>query len=113
MKEIIEKLATEAKGNRKLLHDLKCAAVNSNLYEVAAKLREIEVKDFLESHTNSPEYKEAEEFHLILRMVGVNCTMREAYVVSQAAKGFLEKKGDFDVKDAAEIRAKALKIFVE
>lgn len=111
MRELIEQLTTEAETNRTLLRDLKCAAVNSKLYELAAKLRDIETKRYPKSHTDSPEYKQARQFEVGLRMLDINASLPAAYKILALARVFDKMGGETDMESVAKIEAESLEIF--
>ncbi len=104
-------LLDKASSNKQVLKHLKTAAVHAQSYELAASLGELEKDKFPETK----EVKEAKEIsnatELLLRMVEIGSTPISAYRIYQAMKVFGNKKGKFDIKDAAKIIADSRRIF--
>lgn len=111
MKQIIEKFTKLAEKDREVLKGLKNLAVQTRNYELAANLRTLEVEKYPEALTTSKEYKNAEVFDVVLRLVDMNIGIERAYLVLECAKVFIKKKGNADMKDTAKIKSKAKKIF--
>jgi len=107
MKNIIRDLVQKAMNNKKLLQDLKTIAVNNKYFEIAAHLREIEIKKFPET----PEIKQIKKdigiFNIGLRMLDVSAPDKLAYKILELSKNY--KK--ITVDNITDINTKANNIF--
>ncbi len=110
--EIPKALMKEAKESRDFLKGLKSIAVNCQKYELAAALRDVEVKQFPRAKTTNANYTEAETFKTLLNIAELNLKHTEtAYLVLAIAKIVIKKGGESALKDVAKIQAEVKEIF--
>lgn len=100
MEALVMGLLEEAKKNKKVLRSMKDLAVKAQQFELASQLRDIEVANFPESE----EEKMGRNFQTALAMVDIKCDEDLAYKIYVTTKEFLEKGGEFSLKDAANIK---------
>lgn len=106
--EISESFINACKNSHTFLKLLKDAAYDQrelNLLDQLCKLEDELFPEFSEQRKDNTKQR------IILTMVEVNCTDVLAYRIFEAAKLYLKKKGDFDLKDASKIIAESNKIF--
>ncbi len=92
---------------------LKNMAVKRKQLELAAYLRDIENSQFPVTKQQKVAEKIGEELSSIFGMVNLNTPPNVAYTIFLAVNSYKTKLGQFSLKDAAEIRAKTIKIFGE
>lgn len=97
--EILKKATTD----RTVLRNLKTLIVKAQRFELAAWVRELEVKSFPPSEDD----KLASKVSGCLAMVDIKCDDPTAWKIYMAIKTLIEKGEEFSIKDAAEIKAKA------
>lgn len=111
METLFNKLLESAKTNKKGFAKLKTAAVTCQQYELAIKLRDIELELF-------PESEEAKEAKLLvkglkvaLNLVGLPVADQTIYIIYQTFNAHKKMKNEFDLTMASEIIEKAKDIF--
>jgi hypothetical protein len=107
MEELIEK----AKTDRKILRKLKMIAVECHLYELGASLRTMETTLFPEKEEHKLAKEHAKDINLLFRMVGLDVSKEQCWIINEALAVYRKKKKKFDLKDAAAIKAKFIEIF--
>ena len=109
----MQTLLETAKKEKKLLVKLKSTALHCQMFELAAKLRDMEVELF----PNTPEYNEAHEqakkANLLFRMVELNVPESVCWLVEETLKLHKKKKGKFDLLDAGKLVVKKNELFTE
>ena len=100
-----------AKKDKKKFRELKALAVSLNQFMLACDLRDIEKELYPESEEAKSAKKEAEKLNLVFRMVELNIPSEIAWLVNQTLKRYSKRKGNFDLKDAAELIAKKNQLF--
>ncbi len=103
----LTKLLEEAKKSKKAIRSLKLAAIDANLHEFAANLRDIERELF----PDSEDEKYAKTVNLALRMVGINPDMKASWMIGKTIHILSKKRGKFDLNSASDIIAEAEKLF--
>ena len=111
MEQLLKQLVEAAKKDRKGLIRLKNAAVTLGEFEMAAKLREIETTNFPETDEVKSAKQKSKELNLLFRMVDLNVPEDKCWVIYETLKLHNKKKGKFDLKDAAKIRAREVELF--
>lgn len=111
MEQLFKQLIEAAKKNRKGLIRLKNAAVTLQEFELASQLRELETKNFPETEEVKAAKKQAKDLSLLFRMVDLNVSEDKCWLIAETLKLYNKKKGKFDIKDAAKIRAKEVELF--
>lgn len=111
MEQLFKQLIEAAKKNRKGLIRLKNAAVTLQEFELASQLRELETKNFPETEEVKAAKKQAKDLNLLFRMVDLNVSEDKCWLIAETLKLYNKKKGKFDIKDAAKIRAKEVELF--
>ena len=111
MEELLSNFIEEAKKDKSKLLALKQAAVKSSQYELAANLRALETELFPESEEVKSAKKRAEKLNLVFRMVELNIPNEIAWLVERTVKRYWKRRGNFDLKDAAELIDMKDKIF--
>jgi hypothetical protein len=109
----IESLVESAKKSHKSLKELKLLAVRLNQYELGANLREIERELYPESEEVKKEKQSAEKLNTLFRMVGLNISNEACWIINATLKKYWKRRGNFDIKDAAELMDKKNQIFGE
>lgn len=106
-------LVEAAKKDKKKLQQFKVLAVNCQQFSLAADLRDIERELFPESKETKDAKIEADKLNLIFRMVDLNIPQNVAWLINQTLKKYWKRRGNFDLKDAATLRAKMIEHFGE
>lgn len=106
-------LLEAAKKGKTKLHKLEILAVECNLIELAADIRNIEVQLYPESESVKIAKKEADKLNLVFRMVELNIPPRIAWLINKTLKKHWKRRGNFDLEDAAKLRAEMIEIFGE
>lgn len=109
-KEIIE-MFKDAENDKAKLKALKVAAVKCQNFLVAAELMDIEKKNFPDTKEATEAKKKAEELNLLFRMVDLNIPKDVAWMINEVLTKFKRRRGNFDIKDAAEIKHQRLKFW--
>lgn len=107
------KLLESAKKDKNNLRKLKMLAAECNLIELAADIRNIEVQLYPESESVKIAKKEADKLNLVFRMVELNIPPRIAWLINKTLKKHWKRRGNFDLEDAAKLRAEMIEIFGE
>lgn len=107
MEQNLDKLLAAAKTNRKVLKQLKQAAVSAGHFKTADELRALDAKYFGATD------KFAEDFLTALRMVGVEANVPTAWLIAETLKVFEAKKGDFSLEDGVELKHKVEELFLD
>lgn len=111
MENLFMNLVVHAKNDKKKLVALKEMAVKCQNFELAANLREIERQYFPETEEEKKAKKEAKKLNLIFRMVKLNIPDEVAWLISETMKKYRRRRGNFDLKDAADLMDNKDKIF--
>lgn len=111
MEQLFKSLIEAAKKNKKGLIRLKNAAVTLMEFELASKLRDIEIKNFPETEAVKAAKKQAKELNTLFRMVDLNISEDKCWLIAETLRLYDKKKGKFDIKDASKIRAKEVEVF--
>lgn len=111
MTDLLNKLLKKAKTDKPTLKALQNIAVQSQQYELAQQLRTMENNLFPES----PQTKKAKEIDNAVRtifgMVEVKIPEGMGWLVSETMKRYNKKKGEFSMRDAAELVTTQNRIF--
>lgn len=110
MTEILN-LLERAKKDKKKLIALKNMAVKCQDFELASKLREMEVEYFPETESIKQEKKEASELCRVFQMVELNVSADLCWLISNTIKVYSEKKGEFALSDAMELIFKKKELY--
>lgn len=111
--EKLNGLIEKAKTSNKLLRDLKLAAYNANLLELAAELRLMETELFPESNESKSAKEKAKKLNLVFRMVDLNISEPVCWLIAETLNAYKSKKGKFSMVDAANLIDRKEKIFNE
>jgi hypothetical protein len=106
-------LVEAAKRDKKKIKAFKVLAVDCQQFSLASDLRDIERELFPESREMTDAKIEASKLNLVFRMVGLDVPDRVAWLVNQTLKKHWKRRGNFDLKDAATLRAKTEELFGE
>ncbi len=106
-------LLEEAKKDKKKLKSLKKIAVECQMFELAVKLRELEVNLFPKTEEEKEAKLQAEEYNLIFRMVDLNITPSICWLISETIKVSNLKKEKFSISDATDLILKKKRLFDE
>lgn len=109
MKELLEK----AKKNKKGLLRLKNALITLGDFELASKLREIELEFFPESEEVKKAKNGAVEYSNLFKMVGLNIDSETSWLIAETLNRYKKKKGKFSLQDSVDIRNKKETIFLK
>lgn len=101
-KQLID-VVEKAKSNKQVLRKLKDASVHAQMYELAAELRDIEVKNF----PKSEEQKEAEwlarNIQTLLSMGNLSVPVNTCWLLFQIISVYNKKKGKTDLKTITDL----------
>lgn len=114
MKQNLDKLLAAAKTNRKILKQLKRAALLAECFDTAAELRTLELEHFLEQSKASEMAAEfGSNFSVALNMAGVGTNPATAWLIAETLKVFEAKKGNFSLDDGVELKHKVQELFLD
>lgn len=113
MEEQLTKLLEKAKTNRATMNHLIEAAISTQGYETVSKFREMEKEFYPETPEHAAAKKMAAQMQLLFRLVHLNLDLATSWVVTEAVKKYLKKKGKVDMLDSATLLAKQKEIFGE
>jgi hypothetical protein len=106
-------LIEKAKTDKKLLRQLKNAAVRGQDFELASQLREMETELFPRSQEAKDAKAKASDLSLLFRMIELNVAESTCWLLSETLSLHQKKKGKFDLKDAAALVARKKELFEE
>lgn len=109
--ELLTALAKKAETDKKGLVMLKTAAVRLQQFELASQLRELEKQKFPEPTEQIEAKKYARDLETLFAMVDLKIPQKTAWLIAETVKKHTKRKGNFDLKDAAELRAKIEQYF--
>lgn len=111
-KEKIIELINDMLINPKDISFFKDLVVKKQKYELAAQIREYETTHFPERHTQSEEKKFAEKYRLLMKMMDLDISLKNAFLMGRAIEENIKagEKG-LDLKTAAKIICRADEIF--
>lgn len=109
----INQLLTIAKTNKRAFKALKNVAVQCQTYELAANLRDLELKLFPESEELKKAKKEIIDWQTAFRMVGLNIEDSTAFLVVKTVLLSQKKKGKFSLQDASDLQVQRDVLFEE
>jgi len=107
MEKLLLEMLEKAKENKKAFLKLKNLAVELQMYDLGAELRQIQLKLFQESDAE----KEAKEIQIALQMVHLNADLPNSWALLETFNTIREKGKEFSLKDAARIIAEKEKMF--
>jgi hypothetical protein len=113
MELLMQKLFEEAKKSKKNLVKLKSTALHCQMFELAAKLRDLEIELFPNSEEYNLAYEQAKKINLLFRMVELNIPESVCWLLEETLKVYKNKKGKFDLLDASKLVAKKNELFTE
>ncbi|MEK6880229.1 MAG: hypothetical protein AABY22_11500 [Nanoarchaeota archaeon] len=112
MEKLLIKLLEDVKTDKKALVLLKNTAVRTNSnFELASKLRDLEVKLFPETKEAKDAKKQAKELELLFRMVDLNIEESTCWKIAETLRQYNKMKGKFSIKESSKIIAKTKEIF--
>lgn len=109
--ELITQLIEAAKKDKKTLIFLKNAAVRSQLFEVAANIRELENELFPDTDEQKAAKIKAKEINLLFRMVELNVSEDVCWLISETLKVHSKMKGKFSLWEASQLVVKRKELF--
>lgn len=112
MTELFNNLVEQAKKNRKGLIAIKNAAVANGQFELASRLRAIEVECFPETDEVKSSKERARKNSDIFSMVNLRVEPATAWLIEETLKVYAEKGGNFSVDDATTLRLKQEELFL-
>ena len=113
MEPLMQKLFEEAKKSKKNLVKLKSTALHCQMFELAAKLRDLELELYPNSEEYNLAYEQAKNTNILFRMVGLNVPESVCWLVEETLKVHKKKKGKFDLLDASKLVAKKNDLFTD
>jgi hypothetical protein len=113
MEVLMQMLFNEAKKNKKNLVNLKSTALNCQMFELAAKLRELEKELFPNSEEYNLAHEQAKKINLLFRMVDLNIPEPICWLIEETLKLQKKKKGNFDLLDASKLIEKKKELFTD
>lgn len=111
MEKLLQKLLVDVKTNKKALIRLKNTAVTSMNFELAAKLREMEVKLFPETKEEKDAKELAKKLNLVFRTVDLSISDETCWLIHETLREFNKKKGNYSIKESSKLLAKQKEIF--
>lgn len=112
MEKLFEKLIEAAKNNRKGFNRLKDAVVTCEQFELAAKLRQLEIKTFPDTEEVKLAKEQARKLNVLFRMVDLNIKEDICWLINETLKMNNEMRGEFSIDDAVELMLKKERIFL-
>jgi len=112
IKEELKKMVESFSDSKKDIIAFKELAVRQKNYELAAKLREIERNYFPKKSEDSKEVKDAIDFEVVLRMIGIEVDLKTAYSIGEVMKLYLNKGGNLDLRSVNKIKIDSDNIFL-
>ncbi len=109
--ELITQLIEAAKKDKKALIFLKNAAVRSQLFELAANIRELENELFPDTDEQKSAKVKAKEINLLFRMVELNVSEDVCWLISETLKVHSKMKGKFSIREASQLIVKRKELF--
>ena len=107
----MELLIKELLEDKKAIKELKNIAIEFKKYELASKIREIELTKFPETEEIKNIKRRVNELSLLFRMFDLDIRDKLIYIIDEAMKLFKNKKGNTSLKDTIEIKRKAEGLF--
>ncbi len=111
MQELLIQMLEKAKTDKKSLRFLKTSAVNLQLFELAAGLREMEKDFFPETEEVKKAKERAKEINLIFRMVELNVSEEICWLIDEVIRLHTKKKGKLSMDEAIKLVAKKDELF--
>lgn len=112
MEELLMQMLEKAKTERRLLVAFKNLDVKMQQFELASRLRDIEIKYFPETEQEKELNKSLGQIDTALRMVGFEIPKKNLYRIIETIKTEEQKKGSFMINDAIDINTRAENIFI-
>lgn len=112
IEELLGKLLESAKGSRSGIIAIKSAAVKNQQFELASKIRELEKELFPETKEEKTAKERASHLNLVFRMVGLNISKTNCWLIDETLKAYNKKKGKFSVDDGVDLEFKAKELFI-
>lgn len=109
----LENLVEAAKKDHKTLKALKVLAVKCQQFSLAADIRDLERELFPQTEEQKKAVLEGSNIGSLLRMIEINVPDRFAWLIYQTIKRYSKRRDNFDMKDAAELKAKMIALFGE
>lgn len=107
----LDNLVEAVKKDQKMLKALKVLAVKCQQFSLAADIRDLEHELFPQTEEQKKAMLEGSNIGSLLRMIEINVPDRLAWIIYQAIKRYLKRRDNFDLKDAAELKAKMIALF--
>lgn len=109
--KLFEQMIEASKTNRKGLIRLKNALVTLQQFELSVFFRDIETKCFPETEEVKNAKDEARKLNTLFRMVGLNISDDNCYLINETLKKHQKLKGKFSIEDAVKLQVKRDEIF--
>ena len=113
METLMQSLLDEAKKSKSNLVKLKSVAVKFGLFELGAKLREMENDLFPESEELKCAQEQAKKANLLFRMVDLNISEANCWLIEETLKMYNKKKSNFLLTDAVDLTLKKNELYPE
>ena len=111
MEELIQQFLEKVKTDKQALAHFKNAAVSVQQYELACKIREMEVSSFPKTDEQQVAYSEAKKVQGVLGLVDASASLGMCWAVNEAIKLYHQKGGSFNTDDASVILVKRNELF--
>lgn len=102
----------ESLKDKTSIDNLKLALVNSKQFEFASEIRSIEKELFPITKEAIEAEQKAQEIEILFNLLGIKTDYKTAWLMFSAIELYLDKKGKTDLKDAADLKAKANEYFI-
>ncbi len=107
----IKQMVEDITSDKESIVLFKNLAAKTRNYELAAQLRELELDYFPDKLSGSEELKIAKKTELALRMVGIDTSLKTAYIIHEGMKLYFKKGGNTDLMSTSKIEADADELF--
>jgi len=111
MEKLLLNLFESAKKDKKKFNTLKKLAIDCQLFQLSAELRDIERDLFPESEEYKQARLTANELDVVFRMINLTVNDSVKWLISETLKIHKKKRGKFSLSDAAILLAKKNAIF--
>ena len=113
MQELLLQMLESAKKDKSSFLALKKTVVKCQQFELAAKMRELELELFPPTQEEKSAKDLATEIQNVLGMVRLNVSPDTCWLIHETLKVHSKMGGEFSIKEAAELVVKKKELFDE
>ena len=104
---VLKLLFNKMINNKKFINIIKTSLVDSEDYELSAKVRELELA-FCPKSESDEELNSAREYMIYLSSVGISTNLKTSWLLKQMSKIDMET---FNLKDSSKLKAEGDRLF--